>query len=126
MNSPNGLRSVLLGLIGAGLGGVLGCFAFLWVARQGFYALALPGALMGLGCGLLARQRSMALAIACGVLAVAVELYCEWRFAPFIKDASLGFFLKHILELRPITQIMTVLGGVFAFWFALGSKGKRI
>jgi hypothetical protein len=126
MNNQTGLRSVLLGLIGTALGGVLGCFGFLWIAKQGFYALALPGALMGLGCGLLVRRRSMALAVACGVLAVSVGVYCEWRFAPFIKDASLGFFLKHVFELRPITQIMIVLGGVFAFWFALGSKGKRI
>ena len=42
-----------LALVGAAAGGVLGYFAFFWIARQGFYALALPGLALGLGCGLL-------------------------------------------------------------------------
>jgi hypothetical protein len=33
-------------------GAVAGHFLFLWIARQGFYALALPGALAGLGAAL--------------------------------------------------------------------------
>ncbi|NJN05747.1 MAG: hypothetical protein HC814_04360 [Rhodobacteraceae bacterium] len=35
------------GLIGAVLGGVVGWFAFFWIANQGFYMLALPGGLLG-------------------------------------------------------------------------------
>ena len=79
---------------------------------------------MGLGCGLLAKRSSMALAVVCGVLAVVVGVFCEWRFAPFVADGSLGFFLAHLHQLRPITFIMLVLGGVFGFWFALGIRAK--
>ena len=126
MNRNNPVLAVVFGLISAALGGALGYFAFLWVVSQGFYALALPGALMGVGCALLARRRSMALAIACGALALVVGLFCEWRVAPFIKDRSLGFFLTDLHQLRPITHIMIALGGVLGFWFALGSKSKSI
>lgn len=126
MDNQTHSPSISFGVVGAALGAVLGYFGFLWIAQQGFYALALPGALMGLGCGLLARRRSMPLAVACGLLAVIVGLFCEWRFAPFTKDVSLGFFLTHLHQLRPLTLIMLVLGGVFGFWFALGSRGKGV
>ena len=126
MNHQTPFGGLLLGLLGAALGGVVGSIGFLWIAKQGFYALALPGALMGLGCSLLARHRPMALAVTCGVLALAVGVYCEWRFAPFIKDSSLGFFLTHLHELRPITMIMIALGGGFGFWFARGSMGRSV
>src|SRR5438128_12660546 len=121
MNNERGAPHLLFGLIGAVLGGALGYFAFLWIARQGFYALALPGALMGLCCLLLAKRRSIGLAVTCGALALVMGLFCEWRIAPFIKDSSLGFFLTHLHQLRPITYIMIAPGGVLGFWFALGS-----
>ena len=41
-------RSVLV-LNGAVGGGLVGYFRFLWIARQGFYALVLPGGLLGVG-----------------------------------------------------------------------------
>jgi hypothetical protein len=126
MNRDNPEFNFASGLLGAALGGALGYFGFLWSVKQGFYALVLPGALMGLGCAVLAKRRPMALAVACGVLALAVGIFCEWRVAPFIKDSSLDFFLTHLHQLRSLTLIMIVLGGVFAFWFARGSKGKSI
>ena len=35
--------NLALGLAGAEMGGVLGYFAFDWLAQQGFFAAALPG-----------------------------------------------------------------------------------
>ena len=58
--------SASLGLAGAVAGGAIGYFVFMWMARQGFYAMILPGALLGLGCGLASRRRSAVLGIACG------------------------------------------------------------
>ncbi len=116
--------SLLLGLGGAVAGGVLGHFAFLWIAQQGFYALALPGALLGVGCGMLAPTRSVPLAAVCGGLALVLGIFSEWRCAPFIKSSGLGYFLSHLSDLRPLTLFMIVLGGVLGFYFALGSKGK--
>ncbi len=60
-------------LAGALAGGLIGYFAFLWIARQGFYALVLPGALVGIGASL-APNRSLAMCVVCGVLALALGL----------------------------------------------------
>ncbi len=112
------------GFLAAVAGGLLGHFAFLWIARQGFYALALPGALAGLACGLVSKRNCLPVSFVCGGWALALGIFSQWRFAPFIKDTSLGFFLTHLQDLRPTTMIMILLGGVFGFWFALGSRGK--
>jgi len=120
----NPATGVWLGLTGAVIGGAVGHFVFLWIARQGFYALALPGALAGVGCGWLGKSNSRPLAIASGVLSLALGIFSEWRFAPFMKDNSLGYFLVHLQDLRPFTLLMILLGGVFGFWFARGAKSK--
>ncbi len=72
-----------LGLIGAAAGGVFGYVLFMWISRQGFYALIVPGGMLGLGCGLLARHPSMARGIVCGVAGLGLGLYTEWKFRPF-------------------------------------------
>jgi hypothetical protein len=123
MNAEFAKASWILGLLGAAAGGFLGYCAFFWMARQGFYALVLPGAALGLGCGLLARGKSYGLAIVCGVLALLLGLVTEWRFAPFAADGSLPFFLAHLGDLRPFTLMAIVAGGIAAFWFG-GGRGK--
>jgi hypothetical protein len=122
MNDNARIRNLLVGILGAVAGGVLGYFAFLWIARQGFYALMLPGGLAGLGGGLLARDRSPLRATICGVFALALGVFTEWRFAPFIKDSSFACFLAHFYELRPITLLMIAVGGAFGYWLALGRE----
>ncbi len=102
-------------LLGAVLGGVVGYFGFLWIASQGFYALVLPGGLLGFGASL-APNRSTALCVICGVLALALGFFAEWRFAPFIKDGSLSYFLSHAHQLRPVTLIMIAAGAAIGFW----------
>jgi hypothetical protein len=67
-------RSMLV-LIGAVAGGLVGYFGFLWIARQGFYALVLPGGLLGVGASLF-PNRSTALCIVCGLLALARVAVC--------------------------------------------------
>ena len=57
------MKQTLLTLCGAVAGGILGYFAFGWLLGQGFYALMLPGGLLGLGAGL-AKNRSVLLAVA--------------------------------------------------------------
>jgi hypothetical protein len=116
------VTSILLGLVGAGVGGLLGYFAFGWVARQGLYAVALPGALLGLGCGWLMRERSLPLSVICGAGALGLGIFSEWRFMPFIADGSFPYFIAHLHLLPPIQLIMLSLGGVLGFWFSLGRK----
>jgi hypothetical protein len=112
----------VLALVCALAGGVIGYFAFLWIARQGLYALALPGVLIGLAGGWLAQRRSIGFALLCAVLALLVGIVSEWRLRPFVADNTFGYFLTHLQQLRPITLIMIALGAVFAAWFALGRQ----
>ena len=102
MNANVRKASWPLGLTGAVVGGALGYLAFFWMARQGLYALVFPGAALGLGCGLLARGYSQRLGIVCGSVALLLGLLTEWRFAPFVADGGLRFFLAHLGDLRPL------------------------
>ncbi len=86
------MKQNALVLMGAGAGGLIGYFGFLWIAHQGFYALVLPGGLLGIGASLV-PNRSTAICVVCGLIALVLGFLAEWQFAPFIKDSSLGFFL---------------------------------
>jgi hypothetical protein len=109
------MRNNVLALGGALAGGAVGYFVFFWLAAQGFYGLALPGGLLGLGAGLV-RNRSLGVAVMCGVLATALGLVAEYRYAPFIADGSFGYFLAHVPDLQPVTLVMIGLGGLIGFW----------
>lgn len=107
--------SNLLGLVGAAIGGLVGFLAFEWIVDQGLYAMILPGALLGLGAGLLARHESKARGLVCAGAALILGLFAEWHAFPFVADASPGYFLGHLHELKPITWIMIGLGVFFAY-----------
>lgn len=113
------IQTILLGLLGAIVGGIIGYFVFFWIARQGLYALALPAGLMGFAAGLCARRRSRPLAVVCGVAGLGLGLFTEWRFAPFIADGSLRYFITHIPTLKPITLLMLALGTFLSYRLAL-------
>jgi len=113
----------LAGIVGAIVGSAVGYFAFFVLARQGFYAMVLPGALLGLGCGFLSGFQSNALGTICGLLAVLLGLFTEWRFAPFTDDGSFAYFSTHAHDLNPVTLVMIAVGGLFAFWFGKGREG---
>ena len=109
------MRRSMLVLMGAVAGGLVGYFGFFWIARQGFYALVLPGGLLGVGASLFAN-RSTDLCIVCGLLALALGVVAEWQFAPFIRDGSLGYFVTHIHQLKPITLLMIAAAAFIGFW----------
>lgn len=114
---------ITLGATGGFLGGCLGFFLFSLMAKQGFYAIALPGALIGLGCGCLSGRKSLFLGILCAVLGLLVGIATEWRFAPFAEDEGFCFFLLHLHKLSRVTQILISLGALLAFWFGRGRGG---
>jgi hypothetical protein len=107
-------------LLGAAIGGVLGYFAFTWILKQGFYAIALPGALVGAGGGWFARGPSWPRGLACGAAGIALGIFAEWSTSPFEKDESFAYFLTHLHHLRGITLIMIGVGGLLAYWFGKG------
>lgn len=109
------MKFSILALCGALVGGFLGYLLFFWMAAHGFYGLVLPGGLLGLGAGIV-KNRSIGVAVACGLLATALGLFTEYRFAPFVADASLAYFVAHVLDLSPVTLVMVALGGFLGFW----------
>jgi hypothetical protein len=126
MNNGTRGKYLLLGLAGAAVGGVIGHFAAIWIVQQGFYALVLPGTMLGWGGGVLVKDRSIVRAVLCGLAALALGLFTDWRVEPFIADASLGYYLAHLSQLRPITLLMIAAGGALGAWFALGKEPLRI
>jgi hypothetical protein len=121
---PRYLISNAMGLVGASIGGVLGFYTFGWLFGQGFYGLMVPGALLGLGCSLLAQHQSTTRGILCGLAALGLGLYTEWRFRPFNADESLKYFLTHLTALSSVTLLMIVVGAVIAYWVG-GDAGFR-
>ena len=104
-----------LALVGAAIGGALGYFLFFWLAGHGFYGMIIPGGLLGIGAGIF-KSRSIVIAVICGFAALALGLFTEWRFAPFVADDSLGYFLAHFYQLSGLTLIMIAVGAAIGFW----------
>lgn len=124
------MPGLLKGYLGAIAGAVIGYFAFNLLLQQGFYALALPGAAVGLTCGILSRIRSVHLAIVCGVLSLGLCLFLEWQNRPFVADDSLGYFLRNLGQLTGTTKLLLAVGTLFGAWFGLGrdrfvSSGRK-
>lgn len=69
------MKQNLEALCGAPAGGNLGNFAFFWIARQRFYAQALPGGLVGMGAGT-AKTRSILVPVLCALAAA------RWVWSP--------------------------------------------
>jgi hypothetical protein len=124
MSNPSRKANLVLGLVGAVVGGTAGLFAFQWIVNQGFYALIVPPALLGLGAGFCARGRSVPLAIVCGIAGLGLALFAEWQFRPFKADDSFVYFIAHVSSLRPLTLIMIVIGTIASYRLALGMDEK--
>lgn len=125
MSNPVAKPNVVLGLVGAAIGGVAGFYAFQWILSQHLYALIIPPALLGLTAGCCARGRSVPLAIFCGFAGLGLALFTEWKFFPFKDDGSFPYFLAHISSLKPLTLIMIVIGTIASYRLALGMDEKR-
>ena len=76
---------------------------------------------MGLGCGLMARSRSIARGINCAIVALILGVYTEWKFAPFVANDSFTYMATHIQDLPTIKPVMMAVGAFIAFW--LGKDG---
>jgi hypothetical protein len=88
---------------GAIVGGLVGYFAFFWLLRHGYYALMLPGALVGIGAGVF-RSASRLTPLSCALIALALGYFTEWRFAGRVQD------------LPDLAVTMIALGTFAGFW----------
>jgi hypothetical protein len=125
------LISNLLGLVGAVAGGALGFYTFRWLLGQGFYGLIIPGAFLGLGCGLLARHRSVVRGVLCGIAALGLSQSADWRVT--ITDDSFVDFVRNGKTMTPVTMLMTTVATLVAFWIGgdtplrgLSSRGPSV
>jgi hypothetical protein len=117
---PRHLVSTLISIVGAVIGGALGYWLFFWFARHGFYALIIPGALLGFGCGLFAQHRSTVRGIVSGVAAFLLTVYTDFGFEGQDGE-SLRYFVTRYHELGPVTLLMTVVGTLLGFWMGKDS-----
>ncbi len=108
------LISHLLGLVGAALGGVAGYFLYRWIASTGLYGGMIPGAFLGLGCGLLARHPSYARGVVCGIAGLALGLFADWTTT--ITDKSFWEYVQDFKSVNRVLQLMILFGAVIAFW----------
>ena len=109
------------GVIGAVIGGTIGWLVFGWLLSQGYYALALPGALVGLGFGTLSRRSMLIGGLFCAAAGFALMVLCEWSHRPFSDDESLLYFVTHLHQLdKQFTYVLLAVGTIFAFWFGKG------
>ena len=108
------------GVIGAVLGGAAGYYLFMWLRTQGYYGLAMPAILLGLGFGIFAGRSMILGGLFCVVSGLALMIFCEWSTSPFAKDESLKFFLENISNLQTVTLGFMALGMAGAFWFGKG------
>lgn len=111
------------GLIGAVMGGVFGYFLYKLGLQQGLKAGVVPGALVGLGSGLLSSRSSQARGLICGLGALGLGIFAEWWNAPFLDDRSLGFFLTHMNHLPYLVIIMILLGTFLGYYW--GGQGFK-
>lgn len=107
-------------IAGAIGGAVAGAIGFWLMLQLGLYALIIPGAMIGLGCGAQSGAPSIPLAIIAAVMALCLTIFIEWYFFPFNADGSFGYFLRHLNELQPGTKLMAAAGTFAGFWFGRG------
>jgi len=113
------------GVLGLVVGGVAGFFLFQWLVGQGFYGLAILGAVMGWACSYASRIYSPVLAVACGIGAATLSVFAEWKAFPFLADDSFSYFVSHLYQLKGLTLIFIALSTVFATWFGLGRPNPK-
>ncbi|MGE3822076.1 MAG: hypothetical protein AB7I30_21895 [Isosphaeraceae bacterium] len=118
MSESNRPWDVAREFLGAAIGAVAGHYLFGWIVGQGFYAMILPGAALGLGCALVARRPSQRRGVLCALGAVLLGFHTEWSFFPFRDDRSLGYFVRNLTDLSSISFVMIAIGAAVAYYLA--------
>ena len=120
------ILDIPLAFLGALAGGLLGYYTFQWLYNHGFYGMMIPGALIGLGSGLLTQAPSQARGFGCAAAALGQGVLMEWKFFPFIASSRFRYFVRHLLEVNSVHLAMIAAGAFFAYWLAkdAGFRGR--
>jgi hypothetical protein len=118
------MKSTLISIAGAVIGGTLGYFAFFWILAQGYYGIILPGGLLGIGAGL-GKPRSVWLAAAFGLAALGLGLFTEWQYRPFRENDGFVFFMTHLTDKPLFKLLMIAAGGALGFWIPFRRVERR-
>lgn len=113
------------GYAGAAAGGALGYLLARWLLRYGYYAPLVPGAMLGLGFGLLSTRHTPLHRTLCGLLGLGLGIVFEATWFPFLEDPSFRYFLLHIHQVMLRDLLFIALGGVCAYWLASGLNRDR-
>ncbi len=107
---------LMMSLAGAVAGAIVGYFLFRWALGQGFYAMVVPGACLGLGAHLASPTRSTARGIVLGIAALLFGVFvdCRTNLPPF---DDLRHYFTHISGVSQMSLLMIVVGGVVGFWW---------
>ena len=125
MSSSSKIANLSKGLCGAAIGSVIGCLGFIWLYKNGLYAMILPGAALGAGFSFLSRTSSKTYGILCAALAIVLGLFSEWQVVQFKVDDSFLYLVTHFYELDTVDIVMIGLGGLFAFWLGRNVSTTR-
>ena len=107
------MKNALKVVLGAAVGGFLGYHAYWWILSHGFFGLVLPGGLLAFGASL-GRNRSVPLAVLCGIAATLLGFYADWK--SYVVVYELEEYVRLIPNLSPVTLIMIALGGGLGFY----------
>ncbi len=116
------LKNLLLGLVGAAIGGVVGYFLTDWAQSQGFVALVVPGGAVGLGFGLAARKRHISFGVIGAVLAAAAGFFTDWKL--FENGLSISEYFQQLPKHSPIVWLMLAVGVWLGFSWAHGRPSR--
>ncbi|MFT5302243.1 MAG: hypothetical protein ACI87E_004773 [Mariniblastus sp.] len=110
------IKNFLFGIAGAVIGGAVASLVFYFVAQQGFYMGAIPGAGIGIGFSMGARKRHLAFGLTSGIMALAIGLLSDWILFP-----NADSFFEHVAGIDGwVTWAMVILGTVLGFQFGIG------
>ena len=74
------------GIIGAVVGGAIGFYAFKWLLTQGYYGLALPAIVLGVGFAMAARRSMWSGGLFCAIAGLMLMIFSEWKMFPFGQE----------------------------------------
>ena len=117
---PKGLTPAVLikALSGSVAGVIIGAAGVTVLLKYGLYAIVLPGALVGLGTGLMSRRASWTFAIYSGVVGAVLCLLLHWKY--FRAGTSFFEFLRDLGDLPTDIRLRMAAGVFAAVWFGRG------